>query len=329
MKHTETIYHPITRSSASHSMRGVLLTITAFLSMFCVLMNADTAHAVSLKTSTTINDDVIKLGDVFDGVEEKSNTVLGASPKPGAEMILSARTLMRIASAHNINWKPSSVADQAVLRRTAHTIGTDEITETLHQAIAEKGVNGKFSIILNNPDASITMGGNQIPSVEILSLNVVPTRNVFEAILVAPSKENPAQKINLSGQIQQMLEVPVLRDSMKFGDIIGTADINWIDVPEKTVGNDVVLDADDLIGKTPSRVLLAGKTIRIRDVSAPKLVDRGDEITIQYMEGPIQLSIKGKALQNGAMGDIIRVMNTNSNKSVMAEVTEHKVVSVQ
>ncbi len=312
------------------TLRGIIMTTAAVASLlYTLLAPASVLASASIKNSVSVSDDMIRLGDLFDGVDTKADTVLGASPKPGAEMVLNARTLMRIASAYNVEWKPSSAAEQVTIRRTAHIITTDDLRSTLHDAIAEKGIHGKFQVLMNNADAQIMMGGNHTPTVEVLSLNVVPSRNVFEAVMVAPSKANPVHKLSVSGMIQQMVDVPVVRAAMKTGDIIGSSDIDWIEIPEKTITGDVVLDADSLIGKTPARMLLASKQIRLRDVTSPQLVDRGEEITIQYKDGPVQLTIKGKALQNGAMGDVIRVLNVASNRSVMAQVTDDKVVLVQ
>ncbi len=312
------------------TLRGLITTTAAVVCLFYVLFAPVPVMAASVKNSISVQEDMIRLGDLFDGVDDKAaTTVLGAAPKPGAEMTLNARTLMRIASAYNVDWAPSSTAEQVVIRRTSHTITTEELQDALHGAIAEKGINGKFQVLLNNPDAQIVLGGNQIPTVEVQSINFVPSRNVFEALLVAPSKENPVYKMSVSGMIQQMVDVPVVKTAMKAGEIIGSTDIDWIEVAEKTITGDVVFDADALIGKTPSRILMANKQVRLRDITSPQLVSRGEEITIQYNDGSVQLSIKGKALQNGAMGDTIRVMNVASNKSVMAEVANNKVVAVQ
>lgn len=315
--------------SSTMGLRGIFLSLAVLLVMVFSMLVSSPALASSLKSSATIQDDVIRLGDLFDGLSEEAATVLGAAPKPGKEMVLNARTLMRIASAYNVSWQPESVTDQVIVRRTAHTIGTDEIREVLQQAIAAKGYDGKFELLLNNPDAQIIMGGNQIPTLDVKSLNVFPTRNVFEAVLVAPSKENPVHSIALSGQIQQVIDVPVLKSAIKSGDIIGSSDIDWMEIPVKSVSGDLIMDADDMIGKTPARMLVANKPVRVREISAPQLIDRGEEITILYKQGVVNLSVKGKAMQNGVLGETIRVLNVASNKSVMAQVTESKQATVQ
>ena len=84
-----------------------------------------------------------------------------------------------------------------------------------------------------------------------------------------------------------------------------------------------------MIGKTPLRQVQAGEPIRQRDLISPQLVQRGDEILIQFSSGAIQLTAKGKAMQPGAEGDLIRVVNLGSNQSLRAEIVGDKIVRVQ
>jgi flagella basal body P-ring formation protein FlgA len=72
-----------------------------------------------------------------------------------------------------------------------------------------------------------------------------------------------------------------------------------------------------------------GAPIRIKDVTNPQLISRGDEITIIVKEGGMQLTAKGKAMQNGAEGDMIRAVNVTSNRSLTAMVTGDRTVTVQ
>jgi len=41
------------------------------------------------------------------------------------------------------------------------------------------------------------------------------------------------------------------------------------------------------------------------------------------------LTAKGKALQDGALGDMVRVANTDSNKSLQGVVTAHREVTIR
>jgi flagella basal body P-ring formation protein FlgA len=148
-------------------------------------------------------------------------------------------------------------------------------------------------------------------------------------VVAAPSAANPVKTITVSGLIEKTTLVPALSSAVKVGEIIGSGDIQWINVASKNMLNDTIVDADQLLGKTPSRSIEANAPIRARDVVAPQMVARGDEILLQFVTGGLQLTAKGKAMQNGAEGEFIRVMNLSSNQSLRGEVTGNKIVRVQ
>ena len=55
---------------------------------------------------------------------------------------------------------------------------------------------------------------------------------------------------------------------------------------------------------------------------------KGKIITLNFTKGGIMLSAKGKALENGGLGDTVRVMNTQSKSVVQGTVTGPETVSI-
>lgn len=182
---------------------------------------------------------------------------------------------------------------------------------------------------VNNVAPNMVIAGELPATVEVVQMTYTPGRDVFTAIVAAPSAANPVKTVSISGLIEKMSTVPVLRSDVQSGDIIGSTDIEWADVAARHLVRDTIMDADDLIGKTPLRSVAAGAPVRARDVVSPQLVARGDEVLIQFTAGALQLSAKGKAMQNGAEGDVIRVLNLSSNQSVRAAIIGDKMVAVQ
>ncbi len=151
----------------------------------------------------------------------------------------------------------------------------------------------------------------------------------FNAVIVAPSAENPVKRVSVSGRIDRLVPVPVLKNSLKNGDIIGAMDIDFVDIPNNRIANGTILDEKDLMNMTPRRVLHGGKPVIINELEHPKMVDRGDAITLIFETGPMMLTVKGKSMQAGALGDTVRVSNTDSNKNLSGVVTAHREVTIR
>ncbi len=307
------------------------IVILMALIMVCagILIGTKVAFAATLKPISIVEGETLKLGDIFDGVERHKAYVIGAAPQPGQDMTLNARTLYRIASALDVNWRPLSSSDQIVIRRQAAVIPSDMIEETLRNALKDKGVVGKFKLMMNTKKPTIVLPNNLPETVEISAIDFDVQKDYFTATLAAPSADNPVKKLQISGLVERVVSIPVLRNNLSNGDVIGANDIKMIEVPQKSIQHNIVMNAEDMIGLTPRRMAYAGKYVLDGSLHHPILVKRGDKVSITYKQGPLVLTAKGKALQSGSKGDLVRVTNVNSSRSVDAFVTGSHQVTAQ
>ncbi len=76
----------------------------------------------------------------------------------------------------------------------------------------------------------------------------------------------------------------------------------------------------DVIGQEARVVLYAGRPIRRGDVRTPAVVGRNALVALVYSQGGLEISAEGRALDRGAVGDLISVLNTSSRNRVMGRV---------
>ncbi len=306
------------------------LVLTAVITGSSTLfINVRDAMAASLKPVSIINADVLTLGDLFDNVKRNADYVIGPAPQPGKDITLNARTLYRIAVALDLPWRPASNGDQITIRREATVIPYSQIEETLKKSLNEKGVSGRFKVSLNNGEPQMVIPSNLPENVEVSSFRHDNQKDYFQATLVAPSAENPVRKMLVSGFIDRIAVVPVLKNTLQNGDVIGRNDIELIEVPQKKVQHNAIMHADDLIGLTPRRIAYGGKFILANALEKPQLVKRGEKVSITFREGPLLLTAKGTALQSGAKGDYIRIKNAKSSRTIDAYITGSNQVVAQ
>lgn len=84
-------------------------------------------------------------------------------------------------------------------------------------------------------------------------------------------------------------------------------------------------DTRELVGLSGRRALRAGEVLRMALLAAPTLVKRGDGVRIVAKAGPVEVSMAGEALDNGARGATVRVRNGNGNV-IRARVTAAGIV---
>jgi flagellar basal body P-ring formation protein FlgA len=75
-----------------------------------------------------------------------------------------------------------------------------------------------------------------------------------------------------------------------------------------------------IVGKAARLTLLPGHAIPFSGVSNRKLVSNGAEVKLVFSEGDLFIMTTGSALQDGSIGDIVRVRNDDSGVTVSGAV---------
>ncbi len=105
------------------------------------------------------------------------------------------------------------------------------------------------------------------------------------------------------------------------GDII--LDQMLTDIPgggTRDSGGPYVEDRSFILGKTARLTLLPGHAIPFAGISNRKLVANGAEVKLVYAEGGLLIVTSGAALQDGSIGDVVRVRNSDSGVTVSGAV---------
>jgi len=157
------------------------------------------------------------------------------------------------------------------------------------------------------------------------SLDFDRKTNRFGATIKIPQQTSnePAKEkvIYVKGKYEVMTNIPVLVKRFYKGDIIKSSDIEIATISEKRLRSDSIRDAKDLIGKEVSRRLKAGRPVNQRDIARPLMVERGKNVKLVYRSPYMELRTEATSLDDGAVGDSIRVRNISSGNIVQAEVT--------
>lgn len=74
------------------------------------------------------------------------------------------------------------------------------------------------------------------------------------------------------------------------------------------------------VGKMARQPLSAGQVLQTNQVAAPKLVRRGEQVTLRVSANGFEVSMAGSALADGVLGQRIRVRNERSQRVVEGEV---------
>lgn len=77
---------------------------------------------------------------------------------------------------------------------------------------------------------------------------------------------------------------------------------------------------EDVIGQEARIVLYPGRPIRAGDIGPPALVTRNQVVRLQFAGDGLQIITEGRALERGALGDRVRIMNLTSRTTLFGQV---------
>ena len=311
-------------------MKNIWMKTAATAGLALMLMSGTAlAGNAAPRTDVVIEGDQITLGDVFSGVTQNADRVLAPAPSPGRPLTLDVRDLQRISNAFHLDWKPLANDEKTVITSASTVIAAEQVKRALADALAERFPERAFEISLPASSYPLTLVGKFSGRVEVTDLAYDPARGFFDAGILVPSagqKKDFTAKV--SGRIARLVEVPVLSDNIRAGSVIGKGDVTYVTMRDGDIGQNILLDAQQLVGQTPRRGIGALKPLQASDLQAPSLVEKGELVTVFLKKGKLSLSVKGRALENGADGATIRVLNPTSNKVVDATVTGPQSVTI-
>jgi len=318
------------RLALLYSLLGLLLLAPGAFANSEDLSTGDTAGPVTLRENIVVSGNYIRLADFFTNVPaDKAETAVAYAPKPGRRSSFDARWLFRVAQGYGLQWRPLSAELRATVMRDSITIEKDEIKDAVTAALSTYDLPSNPEVELSNKRLRVHVPAEIMAEVKVEDINYNNRSNRFAAIVAIGEKDmNASQRIRVTGQVYSMIEVPTLSRRLSKGDVIKEHDIAWVKLRADRTQRDILTDAQDLIGKTPKRLLRAEHPIRSRDIQRPVLIPKGDIVTIVLKKPGMTLTAKGKAMENGSDGETIRVVNTKTNRTIDAIVISSSTVTV-
>lgn len=277
------------------------------------------AQDVTLNTHIVVDDNVVRLGDMFRNVGDQAEVAVAYAPEPGQQSLLDARWLYRVARAYKLDWQPLGSKIHAVVERASVTVPYDEVKTQILAALAQRGLDGDADIEFSSRFAEIHLPAGSHPTVDIESIDYFERTGRFTVVIGGPGVASSA-RMRLTGRAFRTIDVPVLSTRVLRGDIIRDADVEYIRMNADRVQRDVIVDASELVGMTPKRGMRAGQPVRGIDISRPLLVPKNSLVMIVHRVHNMTLTAQGKALEAGADGDVIQIKNAQSNQVIEAEV---------
>ena len=156
--------------------------------------------------------------------------------------------------------------------------------------------------------------------------------DILEVARVKPGIEKASVKIRLKDgsvrykrfDINWIAPTYTAMSSLEYGDVLTLNDIDFKTCTCRR--EDIAGSPDEFLGKRLKCYLKPGEPIYARDVEPVYLVKKGDKVRFYSKSGAVTIEAIARALDSGALGQIIKVVNLDSRRVVLAKVVGDGVV---
>jgi flagellar basal body P-ring formation protein FlgA len=290
-----------------------MLRLSLALSALC--LSAINAEAATLRAMTTLHSSIVRLSDLFDDAGANADRVLGPGPGAGGRIVVEAPQLGAIARQFRVDWHPVSSADRAVLERPGRPLRREDVLTAVKAALMADGAS---------PDCDIELAGFTPPLVPfeadprpvVSDLDYDVSAGRFSAALSVTGEAMEPLHLRVAGTV----ELPVASARLLAGSVLRAEDVRMARVHTAMIHGEVVRRADAAIGMQLKRQVAAGQPLTIAELTRPSLVAKGATVLMMLDSPGIALTAQGQAMEPGAIGERIRVLNPVSRAVVEAEV---------
>ena len=130
--------------------------------------------------------------------------------------------------------------------------------------------------------------------------------------------------VTLTSEVQVLTLLQALpRDA-----VLSEGDIDVITLRRRPNGLPTLSDPERAIGMAAKRALSEGTELSPTMLKQPVVIKRGDQTLITAGTGGLSVRMTGKALEDGVIGEQIRVQNLSSKRTIQGEVQPDGSISI-
>lgn len=294
------------------------------ISALCLWIATSTPAATArLDMRITVDAENVTVGDLVSGLSAAERARLGvdaivfaAAPAPGKTETVATGRAIQAVRAHSVTLDMLPTARHIKITRAGDTIPKRMIESEIGRALRQNGGSATLSAHLSNqaPTLHVPVGADL--DFEIVELQYQPRRERFIARLRAPAADPRAPIYEMTGTAYETASLPALTRAIGKGELIDAADVEIIRIRANKSTSGLIWSRGELIGMTPKRYLRPGQPVRTADITPPVVISKGERVTILFDRPGIVLTARGRALENGALGASIRVVNIQTNRTV-------------
>ena len=313
--------------------RSLLLAVllAAMPATAFALDNEEVIAAPVLRANVTVESDVVRIGDVIDNAGTSAQIAIYRAPDLGTTGLLPTAQLIAALQAHQVIGVNIRDIKAVSVTRLARTLEGKEIESQVAHALEHRnglGDAANLSLTFDRDVQDVRLEAWNTGALQPISVRYEPRNGRFEVSFEIANETNSARtKLRFTGIAIETVEAAVLTRGVERNEVLKSSDVITERRPKGEVGGDVAV-RNRAVGMQMRKQLRAGQVLKVADLAKPDLVQRDDNITLIYESTGLYLTVRGKALEGGTEGDVVNVLNLQSQRTVSGVVIGRRQVAI-
>jgi flagellar basal body P-ring formation protein FlgA len=286
----------------------------------------------SLKASATVMGEIVRIGDLVENAGAVADVPIFRAPDLGQTGSVPVASVLEAVRGHHIIGLDTRGLSEVAVTRSARAITAKDVEARILLALAGKyGLpdSSNLAIVFDNEVRTIVVEATATNELTVAHLSYEPRTTRFDIAFELPGSAVARRlPLRFAGSLAETFQAVVPTHEIAQGQVIKVSDLAIERRPKTSSTPTTLITIEQAQGLSTKHALRAGQVIRQADVAKPELVGRGETVTIVFQVPGILLTILGKAVEPGALGDVISVVNVQSKHTLQATVIGPARVSV-
>ncbi|HZT71879.1 MAG TPA: flagellar basal body P-ring formation chaperone FlgA [Terriglobia bacterium] len=283
-------------------------------------------HRVPLLSNVVLRSGNVTLDDLLPQSapaalhDEARRISLGQSPQPPGSRALYREQLQFLLRDHPSLTASLEIPSQIVLRRASRQLSRAEIIRAINSALGRQNPEGENRLDPQQVQLSVPVYvTTNDPGLEVLRISPYPLRGDTQFVLWTSNEPNI---LPFTVTVQRVLKLPALvtRRALPPGKIVSPADFAMEMRPQQRNGTMPFVSTQDLAGLETRAAIRAGQPVDLDLFKRPVLVKPGALATLIVHGRAFSIKTVVEPLEQGVLGQEIRVRNTETRQVVQARV---------
>ena len=277
----------------------------------------------ALRPHVTVTSDIVRIGDVIDNAGPAAQIAIYRAPDLGTTGTLQAEQIVTALRNHRVIGVDTRDIREVSVTRASRVLSISDIERAVGLALERRnglGDAADLSLTFDRDVRMLQLDAGFTGEPNAVAVRFEPRGGRFDITLeVGNNTGATPARLRLSGTAVETIQVTVSTRNVERNELLKAADIVTERRPKTEAGVDLA-SRERSVGMQARKAIRAGQPIRGADLGKPDIVQRDQSVTLFYEVPGISLTVRGKAMDAGAEGDVVNVMNLQSKRAVQGSV---------